>query len=101
MTASGHRCVCDCAAARDLARARFRVQVLLYRLAGLWVFVSFVGSCVLYALVLPPSWVGAWVWLPILATWVATAAGPVAVFRRLRRRAVEPAAVTAPRVVAS
>ena len=93
---TGHRCSCDCAAARERAQIRFRAQILLYRLAGLWAFVSFVCSNVLYTYVIPASWVGSWVWLPVLATWGVVTVGPAWVFRRWARQRS-----TAPVVVAS
>lgn len=46
---------------------------------------AFIGSCVLYAYVIPESWAGSWLWLPVFATWVLAAWAPVWGYRRLVR----------------
>jgi hypothetical protein len=85
----GHRCAqCECEWARAVALQR-------YRLCAAWGLATFVGSLVVWAVVLPESW-GAWAWLFVLPTWVGLFYGPVWLYRRLlRARAALPAAAVA------
>jgi hypothetical protein len=75
---TGHRCACDCYRAQARARS-------LDRAVGLWGLATLVGSCTLYAYVIPESWLGPWVWLPVLITWALVGFAPVWGYRWLVR----------------
>jgi len=83
---NGHQCACDCARARQEAWARARLHTWMESLFTSWVVVALVGSCALYAYVVPESWKGPWVWAPILITWLAVTVGPFLVYRRWTTR---------------